>query len=603
MLRAVHDVTVGFLKDPTKLRSALKVSAAVAAGYIAVKGARRLAINKRLAAATATKRVELLAEIQRTLVWACSTDDCPPPSNDEVAHVTSLSVAALRIEMKFRRLHAVFVLKCFLLRALEAHATTNCLTAIMLDDAIAAAQAADASFDAAEKRESLPHLLGIPMTIKESIAVIGTDSTMGLASLAHNPAEEDSPVVTLLRRAGATIFAKTNVPQLLLSYECDNPLFGKCTNPFNSQYGPGGSSGGEGAILALRGSAAGIGSDVGGSIRIPASFCGVCGLKPSHWRVSTKGGPSPLPGLESLALVYGPMGRSVQDLTDVFRALTPHVLNIADGSVMNVPFQQAAFDEAMLKKVLRIGYYVDDGFVMASPACARAVTEAVAALSAAGHECVAWVPPGDGKHIELYMSLIAADSGRTPVGQLRDDAPNAFIAPTAMMAALPNCFTSVASVLARTFVDKTYGRLVGCLQERKVDEFYQLLDERDKLRHSFAASMQGFDFIIGPTAILPAVRCGSTTQLPFGASYTMMYNVVDLPVVALPVTKVDPLKDEWSNLPPNTKNRVMVQMFRELYDASQMAGLPVGVQVITPRFTEERALAFGWRLSELVPAL
>jgi amidase len=504
----------------------------------------------------------------------------------------------------------VTLLKAFVINAIEAHQRTNCITEIMLAAAIRDAKASDDKFAAARTKSpgkspaalGLGSLEGIPMSIKDSLDVVGCDSTCGLASRVNSPATEDSAVASLLRRAGAVIFVKTNIPALLLSYECDSNVHGISTNPFNSANTPGGSSGGEGALVALRGSAAGIGTDIGGSIRIPAHFCGIYGLKPSMSRVALRGS-NPGGGQEGVCPVAGPMTRSARDLTAVFRALTPGpVFPVGlDGLVNGVPFREELFAAGKSKTRLRVGYYVDDGFIPAAPACRRAVLEVVEALRRDGHECVVFTVPNATEVIATFFQLLSADGGKTLKKNLSFDPPNGVVAPLLMMASVPNWGKAILSRIVSALVDKTFGRMLGTMVVRPVEDYWRLLAQRNKLRHEFAAAMTGLDFIIAPGFGIPAPVCGSTTKLSFSTNYSALFNVLDLSVAVVPVTKVNPATDAWTpESIRQAKNRGMTTAVSKIYDAQQMKGLPVGVQLVTPRMTEELCLAFAERIETLL---
>ena len=560
-----------------------------------------------------------LLRLRRQLVeaneWALSNLDSPTPSPSLITTIASAKVVDLIDGLKRGDFTAVTLLKAYLLRAIEANTKTNCLTEIILGAAIREAKSADEKYAAFRRNSSggqaaaahplLGSLEGIPISIKESLDVVGCDSTCGLVSRIDKPAVDDAAVVTLLRRAGAVIFVKTNVPALLLSYECDSNVHGIATNPHNASNTPGGSSGGEGALIALGGSAGGIGTDIGGSIRIPAHFCGICGLKPSMSRVALRGS-NPKGGQEGVAPVAGPMARSVRDLTVLFRALTPGPQFPVglDGMVNHVPFQEDCYLAAKSKKHLRVAYYFDDGFVPASPACRRAVLEVVAALTREGHECVQWTPPNSEQIISSFFQLLSADGGKTLKDNLAFDPPNGVVAPLLAMASLPDWLKQVVSVFISRTVDPVFGKMLGTMVNRSVDQYYKLLYTRNNLRHAFAKEMQGYDFIVAPGFVVPAPKCGSTTQLSFSTNYTALYNVLDLPVVVVPVTKVKPALDAWTpDAISRAKNTGMTKKISEIYNPEQMAGLPVGVQIVTPRMTEEAALANAERVETLLASV
>ena len=179
----------------------------------------------------------------------------------------------------------------------------------------AQARAEAAEADAQRARGgALGALHGVPITVKECLDLAGTPSTFGLAARTRNVAPADDPYVARLRAAGAIVLGKTNVAQLLMSFESNNPVYGRSNNPWNLDRAPGGSSGGEGAIVAAGGSALGIGTDIGGSVRIPAAFCGVASLKPTQGRTPDAGRASVPIGERAIVSQVGIIARSVGDV-------------------------------------------------------------------------------------------------------------------------------------------------------------------------------------------------------------------------------------------------------------------------------------------------
>ena len=212
---------------------------------------------------------------------------------------------------------------------------------------------------------------------------------------------------------------KTNVPQTLLSFECANPVWGVSLNPYSKNHTPGGSSGGEAAILAMDGAALGWGSDVGGSLRIPAHYCGIYSLKPGYGRISTSNNSCTCdsitnaglslnvrllaidPGFKNVPTVNGPMGRGVEDLEIAARAIIGKRGNGKFYFPAPIPYR-----DVQLPKKLKFGYYLMDGLVKASPACKRAVLETVEALRGEGHECVEFDVPSREAYISEPLCLV-----------------------------------------------------------------------------------------------------------------------------------------------------------------------------------------------------
>ena len=209
-------------------------------------------------------------------------------SNLDEFELTVLSTPAheivARIGVQRPNWNAKNVLKAFIKAAIRAHVETNCLTEVMFEEALERADQLDQEFAATGRLRGRLH--GIPVSLKDQVNVKGFDSTIGLTEFVNQPAEENAPVVDRLIEEGAIPFTKTNVPQALFSLECSNPIFGATHNPYKRGFSCGGSSGGEAALLASDGSCMGIGSDIAGSLRIPAHYSGCYSLKP--WEIRSR---------------------------------------------------------------------------------------------------------------------------------------------------------------------------------------------------------------------------------------------------------------------------------------------------------------------------
>src|ERR1019366_4456755 len=186
---------------------------------------------------------------------------------------------------------------------------------------LAQARAAEKALLRTNNKDGLGPLHGVPLSIKSSIDVAGHRCEAGSRLRAGHVAAEDAPLVTRLRQAGAIILGVTNTPELLMAWETDNLLYGRTNNPWDLSRTPGGSSGGEAAAIAAGCSAGGVGSDGGGSIRVPAHFSGICGLKPTPGRIPATGPFPQSAGPFALIGVVGPMARTVVDLKVLFEAM------------------------------------------------------------------------------------------------------------------------------------------------------------------------------------------------------------------------------------------------------------------------------------------
>lgn len=225
--------------------------------------------------------------------------------------ILSTPVAELVKNVQTGAWDPVEVLRSYGKKALQAQQATNCLTEVMISDAEEWARHA--------KRDG--PLAGLPISLKDTLMVKGYDACYGYASLVGQPATKESALVRLLRDAGAVPFVKTAVPITLLSLESHSAVFGVARNPHLKTHTPGGSSGGESALLAFGGSRIGIGTDVAGSVRVPAHYAGIYSVKASAGRCPRSGSRTSVPGQEGVPPVYSPMARTLEDLETFWKAL------------------------------------------------------------------------------------------------------------------------------------------------------------------------------------------------------------------------------------------------------------------------------------------
>ncbi|KAH9166728.1 amidase [Lactarius sanguifluus] len=466
---------------------------------------------------------------------------------------------------------ATTVLEAYLARAAQAQEATNCLTEVFFEEAIEEARKLDAEFDKTGKLKGPLH--GVPISVKDMFDVKGFDSTIGFTQWANKPAEKNAPLVATLRAAGAVVIAKTNVPQTLFAFESANPLWGRTLNPWSAAHTAGGSSGGEGALLATDGAALGVGTDIGGSIRIPSGYCGIYGLKPGHGRVSIEGVADPNPGFEAIHAVAGPMARSVADLECMARVL----FGAREGADAYFP-SPLPYRDVKLPEKLRFGYYLNDGVVKGSPACQRAVLETVQALRAAGHECVKIDSPDSIEVLLLFCGLTSADGYETMMSHLGPDKRESALFIATLGPRLPT-----ASWVVHNLVGDT--------------RFASFLTHSYKKTTRAALWNTPLDAVLAPVQAVPAVPHGGCDRLAPLACSTLLYNVVDSPVGVVPVTRVDAtrdaLSDVWRAAPGNGSKLLEDTLYgpNGAYDASAMEGLPVGVQIIGEAWGEEKVLA------------
>lgn len=261
----------------------------------------------------------------------------------------------------------------------------NCLHEIFFDEAVAAASALDAYF--AKHRRPVGPLHGLPVSLKDQFHIKGIETTMGyvgwIGSFEGNKGDTrartfESELVKELRNLGAVLFCKTSVPTTLMSGETANNIIGYTWNPKNRHLSCGGSSGGEGALLALRGSPAGFGTDIGGSIRVPASFNGIFGLRPSTGRLPYEGVANSMDGQNTILSVVGPMATTARSLKLIFKAILEQSPWNHDPLVLELPWRSSVERNLQVcingnPSTLTFAIMHDDGVVKSQPPVQRAI--------------------------------------------------------------------------------------------------------------------------------------------------------------------------------------------------------------------------------------
>jgi len=249
-------------------------------------------------------------------------------------------------------------------------------------------------------------LHGVPISIKSSLDTAGLRCEAGTLLRAGYIASCDAVLVARLREVGAVVLGVTNTPELLMAWETDNLLYGRTNSPWDLARTPGGSSGGEAAAIASGCSSSGVGSDGGGSIRVPAHFSGICGLKPTPGRIPATGHFPASAGPFALIGVVGPMARTVADLQVLFGVMAgPH-----DGDPSSAPVALRKISHDELRRI-RVGYFEDDGRTPVTPATRVAVCQAAEALSRAGFEVAPFRPDGLEEARQLWWKLFGTAGG------------------------------------------------------------------------------------------------------------------------------------------------------------------------------------------------
>jgi Asp-tRNA(Asn)/Glu-tRNA(Gln) amidotransferase A subunit family amidase len=394
-------------------------------------------------------------------------------------------------------------------------------------------------------------LAGLPITIKSSISVAGYLCEVGSVLRRGCVAEHDAVAVARLRAEGAIILGTTNCPEFLMAYETDNLLHGRTNNPWDLDRTPGGSSGGEAAAIAAGLSAAGLGSDSGGSVRLPAHFSGICTLKPTAGRISPIGHVPACVGPFTRLGAIGPMARSVADVELLFRVVSESSSFNSVGTT--VAYRPVTMSEA---KRLRIGYFEDDGLVPVSAETRRAVRSAADALRQEGFDVKEYRPTS----LEAARMLWEVF----------------FVQCGAMF-----CGPWIAG--RRGELSPTFLGFLADSERRApltADSLLQAWAQMDQVRNSLLKEMETFPILLTPVCSVSAFRHGerewtiegTTVEYLDSMRYTQWFNLIGAPAAVVPV-------------------------------AATEGGLPIGVQIAGRPFSDEVVLtvasaierAFGYK--------
>jgi len=382
-------------------------------------------------------------------------------------------------------------------------------------------------------------LHGVPISVKSSVAVAGMRQEAGTRLRAGHVAVQDAALVERLRRAGAIVLGTTNTPELLMAWETDNRLYGRTNSPWDVTCTPGGSSGGEAAAIAAGMSACGVGSDGGGSIRVPAHFSGICGLKPTPGRIPSTGHFPESGGPFAILGVVGPMARTVADLKVLFEVMQ----GPDDGDSLAAPVPLLWPDEDAVNR-LKIGYFEDDGRTPVTPEIRAAVQNAAEALRRAGFQIEPFRPAGLEEARVIWKKFFVKAGGMLirPMFEGREDDESAILKQFLEWSAAEPELT--AASLLDTWI------------------------RRDALRTEFLSQMRRYPILLCPAAAVPAFRHGerqwtidgTAVQYLDAWSYTEWFNLLGNPAAVVPVSQTS-------------------------------AGLPIGVQIVGRPWEEESVLS------------
>ncbi|EXJ73734.1 uncharacterized protein A1O5_03496 [Cladophialophora psammophila CBS 110553] len=483
-------------------------------------------------------------------------------SERELSITENYRVSELLANLASGEFTSVEVTTAFSKRAAIAQQLTSCLTETFFDTALQRAKYVDQS---RSEGKLLGPLHGLPVSIKDSFQVAGTEASIGFVSFLGKKSQENSPIVDILLSLGAVLYVKTNIPQTLMTADSDNNIFGRVLNPHNTSLGAGGSSGGEGALLAFRGSPLGVGTDVAGSIRIPALCCGTYGFKPTSSRVPYGGQATPgLAGWKPILACAGPLANDFEALEVLTKAVIDSGPATFDSTAIDVPWRPLDQDE---DAKLRIGVLAEDPLYPLHPPVKRALAEVANRLAAEGHQVIQL--SAEQGHVadatEVACELFSLET-ETPRGHI-----------------LASGEPPVPSVAAghRPANFGNYQYLPNIEKLDKLQKYAALTVKRQELSEDWRKmwSELKLDAVISPPAQNTAVPHDTYGWPP----YTCLLNVLDYPACILPFSKASQQQDpEPLQIQPGQAG--------PHYDPVAQHGAPCSIQVFTSRMRDEECV-------------
>jgi amidase len=497
--------------------------------------ARREFLGTVAAAAAAASQVSLIGAAQAAA--------------EAAGDITTKSATELAAAIRSKQLSSRAIVDAHLDRIAKINPQLNAVVQLTADAARKEADEADAALARGESRGPLH---GVPMTIKDTLETTGVICTGGTKGRASYVPKADATAVARLRAAGGIMLGKTNVPELAGAIETDNLVYGRTNNPYDLARTPGGSSGGEAAIVSACGSPLGLGTDAGGSIRVPAHFCGLAAIKPTSGRVP-KTGQFPMPmGARASVFHVSLLARKVEDLALALPIIAGP--DFRDSTVVGMPLLDP---KAVTLSGLKVAYFVDDGMASPTKEIGAAVSDSAKALTDAGVKVEESRPPDAGKAATTYHDMSRGDGGAgtraflksigsDPISPLFEKALNTSTAP-----AMANTTDALAAFV-----------------------------RWDAFRNSMLRFMEGYDAILSAVAPFPALLHGTSfdEENRRGFGYSQMYNLTGWPTATVRV-------------------------------GTTPEGLPINVQVAARPWREDVALALvaqleksfgGWKMPTAV---
>lgn len=445
------------------------------------------------------------------------------------------SATAIAKAIRNKEISSEEITKVFLDRISYVNPKINAVIQLATEKVLNSARKAD---EIIAKGGKLGHFHGVPMTIKDSFDTEGVISSAGTLGRSKYIPEKNASVVNRLKNAGAILLGKTNTPELTMAGYTDNLVYGQTNNPYNLNNSPGGSSGGAAAIVGAGGSAFDIGTDSGGSIRVPSSFCGVCGISPTAGRVARTGHIISFQGYDQSLTTVGPIARHVDDLIQILPIISgndgidPYVYDIPLGNPDNVDISK-----------LKFAFYTNNGIAKPTVEIVQTITEISNELANIGIRIDEKRPDIIEQSVELFLEILWADKGYSL---------NKILAEVGTKKVSP--YLGLASDIKEFDED--------CISPK---QFAELFERWAMFKSEMGSFFTDYDIILCPVSATPAHYHGLKDIGVY--SYTMTHNLTGWPAAVVPT-------------------------------GTSPEGLPLGVQIVGKPWQEHKVLAVAKYVEE-----
>ncbi|PNS18380.1 hypothetical protein CAC42_6197 [Sphaceloma murrayae] len=489
---------------------------------------------------------------------------------EEELHITdSYDAVELAAIIARRKYTAETVVRAFCKRAIVCHQISCCLTQWFPEEAIERAKQLDEHLQRTGKTVGPLH--GVPVSIKEHMPIAGHASSTGFVSTTVHD-EKDAQMISILRDLGAVFYVKTNQPQGIMHLESDSHV-GRVLNPYNTHLSAGGSTGGEAALIALRGSVLGVGTDIGGSVRGPSGFCGIYGFKPTSYTLPMKdfllGG---FPAELNILCSTGPMCRSLRDVDFFMHNILSAKPHLSDTRLIPIPWSGLASPGCV--RQLKVGIMMNDGDIVPQPPVTRALEWARERLAPASNVVVKpYSPYKSAEAVHLIRRMYWPDGG----AHVREECAKTG--------------EPIHPLTTHILADAESST------EMTATEISKLRVERDAFRCAFADhwNEQDVDFVLCPMFVGPA--CMHDTSWHW--NYTALWNFVDYPGIVFPT----PIKAEQKGIEKYSDDAVLSKAdaeVRKLWDEGDFEGAPIALQLVARKYHDNDLIAALGMMKDLL---